>query len=363
MHRIIRSCLSAIFCLLPLVSQAEEPLTVHEWGTFTSVQNAKGETLHGYFINNEPVPFFVHGVNYPGRHFNGIRSEEEAKSQVKGGVPAQHPDLIMRLETPVLYFYPPTGAKLPLTLDVKAGMRGGWLTEHYPKAQSNITDQDVALDKPLKTDFVGTLKWQALQVSGVGKVPETQDKVWLAPRQTKSAFVHMAAANETEHYLFYRGVANVRSPLRVTWQGDSLEVGGDEASLQGVTAKNLPVTDIWLVEVNASGDLAYRTVPALADAMHLKTMVTASASFAPADFGAAARDSLRQLMRAAIIRHGMFADEAEAMLATWEKSYFSTSGRRVFYLVPRAWVEHYLPLQFSAPVKLERAFVGRIELR
>lgn len=361
MRRIIRICLCFMLCLLPLAARADAPLIVHEWGTFTSVQNDKGETLRGFFINNEPVPSFVHGVNHPGRHFGGILSEEEAKSHVKGGVPRQHPDLIMRLETPVLYFYPPARAKLPLTLDVQASMRGGWLSEYYPKADSNITNQDVALDKPLKPDFTGTLKWKALQVGSAGTPPETQDKVWLAPRRTKSVLVQ--AGDETEHYLFYRGVANVRSPLHVTQQDDKLVVGGDSASLSGVTAKALPVPDIWLVEVNAAGDLAYREVPALADALNPKTMVTTPAKFALADFGAAARDSLRQAMRAAIIRHGMFADEAEAMLATWEKSYFATPGKRVFYLVPRAWVEHYLPLQFSMPVKLERAFIGRIELR
>jgi hypothetical protein len=38
---------------------------------------------------------------------------------------SQHPDVIVRLETPVMYFYPPQSAQLPLSLDVKAGMRGG----------------------------------------------------------------------------------------------------------------------------------------------------------------------------------------------------------------------------------------------
>lgn len=273
------SCLTALLTFLTCggFAAAPEPLIVHEWGTFTGVQNAKGETLHGYFINNEPVPYFVHSLNVPGRHFDGILNEEEAKSRVKGGVPAQHPDLIMRLETPVMYFYPPADAKLPLTLDVRASMRGGWLTEYYPKAQPNITDQDVAIDKPLKADFIGALEWRGLQVGATGRLPETQDKVWLAPRQTNGALVQAPATKETEQYLFYRGVANVRSPLRVTLQDDKLGVGGDQASLSLVPAKVLPVPDIWLVEVNAGGDLAYRAVPALDDAMNPKTMVTAPA--------------------------------------------------------------------------------------
>ena len=42
----------------------------------------------------------------------------------------------MRLETPVIYFYPPANAQLPLKLDVEVKFRGGWLTEFYPMPTS-----------------------------------------------------------------------------------------------------------------------------------------------------------------------------------------------------------------------------------
>ena len=78
------------------------PLVVHEWGTFTSFQDANGATIAGINVDDEPVPWFVHrlGVAEP----FGVASLPAAWSQ---GAPRCHADVTMRLETPVLYFYPP----------------------------------------------------------------------------------------------------------------------------------------------------------------------------------------------------------------------------------------------------------------
>ena len=43
----------------------------------------------------------------------------------------------MRLETPVIYFYPPDDK--PITLDVSATFNGGLLTEFYPNALERPT--------------------------------------------------------------------------------------------------------------------------------------------------------------------------------------------------------------------------------
>src|SRR5207248_368945 len=37
-------------------------------------------------------------------------------------------------------------------------------------------------------------------------------------------------------------------------------------------------------------------------------------------------------------------------------------GLRLFFLVPRAWTDHYLPLELSQPAEINRVMVGRIEL-
>jgi hypothetical protein len=58
----------------------------------------------------------------------------------------------------------------------------------------------------------------------------------------------------------------------------------------------------------------------------------------------------------------VFADEAEAMLNTWKASYFETPGLRVFYVVPRDWIDYFLPLDISVPARVNRVIIGRINL-
>jgi len=42
---------------------AGDRLIVHEWGTFTSLQNEQGNELPGINTDDEPVPQFVHNLN------------------------------------------------------------------------------------------------------------------------------------------------------------------------------------------------------------------------------------------------------------------------------------------------------------
>jgi hypothetical protein len=50
------------------------------------------------------------------------------------------------------------------------------------------------------------------------------------------------------------------------------------------------------------------------------------------------------------------------MLDTWGESYFREPGLRIFYIVPPAWVNYYLPVEISAPHQMTRVIVGRIDL-
>jgi hypothetical protein len=77
---------------------------------------------------------------------------------------------------------------------------------------------------------------------------------------------------------------------------------------------------------------------------------------------AADSSALRTEMRAALIHEGLFADEADALLATWELSYFKAPGTRLFFTVPQTWTDQVLPLKLSEPADVTRVMVGRIEL-
>ena len=67
-------------------------------------------------------------------------------------------------------------------------------------------------------------------------------------------------------------------------------------------------------------------------------------------------------MKNSLIEEGLYAEEADAMLKTWEVSYFKSPGQRLFFIVPRAWTDHQLPLQLSIPARISRVMIGRIEL-
>jgi hypothetical protein len=85
----------------------------------------------------------------------------------------------------------------------------------------------------------------------------------------------------------------------------------------------------------------------------------------PASFTAYSRanlEKLRREMRDALVEDGLFPKEAEAMLRTWEGSYFQSRGLRLFYIVPREWTDRHLPLKISPEAEVVRVMIGRIEL-
>ena len=97
------------------------------------------------------------------------------------GAASCHPDVTMRLETPVLYFHPPAGTSRPLTASIKVAFRGGWLTQFYPAAETaGFAHRDT-----LTEDTTGTLTWNDLKIGVDAKGPATTERVWTAPRDVK----------------------------------------------------------------------------------------------------------------------------------------------------------------------------------
>jgi hypothetical protein len=117
------------------------------------------------------------------------------------------------------------------------------------------------------------------------------------------------------------------------------------------------------VDVRADGLSAFRERGAL-------TIARGDASaelgrlelFSNRDYAAGKLTELRSSMKHALVAAGLYDDEAEAMLETWGASYFHQPGLRIFYIVPRAWVNYYLPVEISVPHQMTRVLVGRIDL-
>jgi hypothetical protein len=155
--------------------------------------------------------------------------------------------------------------------------------------------------------------------------------------------------------LFYRGVAHLDSPLRVVREtaSDALKIYRFTDLLQAV----FPA--MWLVDVRADGSIAARSVDANI-ATDSKLLATIPAKFVDSDFGDG--QTLRDQLRDALVGEGLFRDEAQALLTTWDKSYFKSPGTRLFFLVNPEWTNEVLPLYLSKPAEVTRVMVGRIEL-
>ena len=195
---------------------------VHEWGTFTSLHDEQGRSLHSINSDDEPVPSFVHQLWPLGIQLESATELLEKSNfnnfyRTQGGVESD-PRIRMRLETPALYFHlPPSTSEL--TLDVSVEFRRGFLTEFFPKANSSISGPARAnLINSRVNPVAGALRWDGVRVGRPGEFPETTEHVWLAPRKVQSTPV--TVGNESEQYLFYRGIGNLESPLQVVRQPD-----------------------------------------------------------------------------------------------------------------------------------------------
>ena len=131
-------------------------LIVHEWGTFTSCQQANGHALGGINTDDEPVPPFVHDLA-PGL----IHAFSK-------GLPAAKQSVTMRLETPVLYFYPSASAPKQL-VNVFVRFRGGWLSQFYPDAVAaapgiSVGKKGAVYVGHLTASTVGSLRWTGVRM-------------------------------------------------------------------------------------------------------------------------------------------------------------------------------------------------------
>jgi hypothetical protein len=341
---------------------AADRFAVHEWGTFTCLQDETGRAIAGVNTDDEPLPKFVHRL----ADFLIFPPSELPLIYYKG-IPMLHPHVTMRLETPVIYFYPPAGQTKPLELDAQVQFRGGWLSEYYPNANSHAPgiNQDGFRFGPITSKTNGSLEWRRLQVGGDAAGPETDYHVWLAPREVKAASV-TTPDGEAERYLFYRGVGHVEAPLRVYRDKAEGKLVVNERfgpEVLGRDSSGAAVTTLWLADIRQGGEVAFREIPKVRLKGDMdRTIATFAAEFRPEDYSKDNLVELRGAMKAALLADGLFADEAEAMLNTWEYGYFKSPGLRLFFLLPRAWTDAVLPLELSPDADVVRTMVGRIEL-
>ena len=345
-------------------------LVVHEWGTITT-RHAPDGTPDGRLnrIDSADVlPSFVH------RFEPDVTRDDSSRALGKSPLVPGRPDITMRLETPVIYFYPPDRGRMR-PFDVSVRFRGGVLNEFYPSARASLeVDVDrvnakrerglgLAWDgKMLDNYVVGALGWSGIALNDNVRIPQTDHHAWLAPRHVRSTGVAVPGG-EGERYLFYRGVAHLDAPVQTQRLGNEVVLRAPRRAFW-LDSGRATISKAWLVDVKAGGAVAFRDLGQLAFSREDGGATLASARlFGSGDHSAIGAATLRASMNRALVDAGLFEDEADAMLETRRESYFNTPGLRIFYLVPDEWIAYHLPLSISEPAVVTRVIIGRIDLR
>jgi hypothetical protein len=280
----------------------------------------------------------------------------------------------MRLETPVLYFYPPAGSSSLPPFDVSVTFRGGIVNEFYPRAEASV---EVDIDRVnakieagqikswdgavLNNYVVGGLRWHAVSLKEAVPIPQTSSQAWLAPRRVRSMGV-VTPSGEGERYLFYRGVAHLDALVQTELSAAEVRLRAPQR-LHWLRASSMTIANLWLVDIRPDGSAAFREYTQIGIAKDAASReLRRIPLFAGKNYTTSSLGDLRRAMKQALMAAGLFEDEAEAMLETWKESYYRTPGLRIFYTVPDEWLAYFLPLRISVPHERKRVLVGRIDL-
>ena len=299
-------------------------LTVHEWGTFTSIAGKDGQAAEWSPLTGATdLPSFVQHFRTP-----------QFKLGLRGTV---------RMETPVLYFYDSQETRVSVSVSFAKGL----ITEWFPNASRVGPTADPAEWSIFQGDKDGSIAWDAVTVSPSLRAEfrdEAASSHYYAARMTSAAplSVRTPAGEQQEKFLFYRGVANFSVPLTARLSADG------SLQIENPGAEEIP--NVVFFERRGQ-DVGYR----------IGGPVSGQAAMAPPELNGTVEDLGREL-EGILVAQGLYLDEAHAMVETWRDSWFE-EGSRLIYLVPASFVNEILPLTITpAPAVTARVFVGRMEL-
>ncbi len=335
-----------------LRSIATPNFRLHEWGTFTSVSGSDGRLLEGVENDVESLPFFVHSHDPSERMFQG-GSKGFAGRPLKG--------VTVKMETPVIYFY----TDQSFDAEVSVGFNGGSISQWYPSRSGGekvpfrgadpVTNKFVEGAIDFRQPFKGSIQWKVRVEPALADWPARvyhplETPVWIYPRLPQSALVR-SQDGEVEKYLFYRGVGRFGVPISAIFTGDRTV----KISNKGVD----PVPALMAYELTRDGKVRWQIMQPLATAASIEMNLDVSAPVLAAE----ARLPIHQAMAKMLMDSGLDRVEADAMILTWQASYFGAPGLRLFWVVPRAFTDLVLPLSVNPqPTSMERVMLGRLEM-
>src|SRR5262245_50038415 len=290
-------------------SPRQDRFVAHEWGTFTTVSTADGKAqLWNPLGGPSELPSFVY-------------RSSEASQCFKSGTMA-----LVRMETPVIYFY----SDQELRASVKVDFPNGCITEWYPLARAERQ----------------TINWNGFvaQPGAKENFPVDGSRSHYYPaRETDAAPLSFGDEQrvEQERFLFYRGIGFFDLPLSARLKDDQVVVHCDapDEVAQVILFENRGGRSGWQIHGPLKGE----------------------ASIARPALDQPTEPLLRELEKT-LVGQGLYAKEAAAMVKTWRDSWFE-EGLRVFYILPRRATDLILPITIKPqPSELSRVFVGRAEI-
>lgn len=355
----------ALFSAL-ILPNSLHALEVHEWGTFTVLVASDGRAVDWYqpYSDIAQLPAFTYYSN-----------------KMKSTIGASK----VRMETPVIYFYP----EEEMNVNVKVLFREGEITERFPAAlhESNglfhtrDNEPGVLTNYHIFNQRFSEITQQALPVvtEWRGKLlPPSHSSAKLIPsvaghkgenygaaREVPNAWIFhsdtpvIKAQNQpdihpVEKFIFYRGAGQSVLPYRVAMR--------DEQTMT-FTNYGLSASEFQVALRVRDGQATWIRIPSLPEP---KEQIDREAQITFPDESISieqADKELSALFLTSLTKHGLTKDEAKAMIKTWNHTWFTEPGVRVFTIVDRAWVEDTLPLGIGpSPRKVERVFVARYEV-
>src|SRR5262245_44346299 len=198
-------------------SPKQARLVAHEWGTFTSVSTADGKAQYWNSLNGpSELPSFVY------------RSSEAGQCSKAGTL------ALVRMETPVIYFY----SDREIRASVKVDFPKGCMTEWYPLAQTTKR----------RIDWNGFVA----QPGAKERFPVDQSQSHYYPaRETDAAPLSLGDEQkvEQEKFLFYRGIGYFDLPLSARLKDDQVIVHntGQEGIAQVILFENREGKSGWRI--------------------------------------------------------------------------------------------------------------------
>ncbi len=366
-------------------------LEVHEWGTFTVLQGSDGNIIEWYQAPAKLVdlPPFV-------RRSNIVMG--------KSGTSFGRLDTV-RMETPVLYFYP----EKEMDVTVSASFPNGRITEIFPPAAKPILNDETVWhgtllppDSPERKKVPAATGPSGRHYASAREVPDawlfrnkalpagndqTNDQAndlnqltlqtVVKPSTEPEQLLHRIASfarpieeqkqvekdpdaiAPIDHFIFYRGAGQHKMYELRAVQGK----GPDDFTLTNYGKATIP--KVFAIRV-IDGHTSWMELSSLAVAKHIEGEILNQKSLS---FPATSRtaDEVTADLRTAMINslraEGLTEAEATAMVNTWDNLWFTEPGTRFLAILPQQFADEMVPLKITpTPRKIDRVFVARVEI-